>query len=280
MQVQEGGWRARTDRRTPFHQSLVPSHIGAVARGAADRVILVGHLAVQDDLSGGVIADLFVSQERYQAFLQGSKTAFNFAFGLRARGDQMGHPQGGEGALELGTGIPVIGHRIMAKEAQAIGVHNQRQAVLEQEPAKMLKMIPRGIGGDEDRAQKLSRMIIDGQQQGLLGGGRPPLVDGRIVLPEFAEASAFPAAAGFGARFWLAEEVGKMRSDKSGDRLTMAFETEAESQFIGCQLKVGRFLQWDKSFEELAGFRGPIWPVTAPGELGAELRAALQPAHA
>ena len=168
----------------------------------------------------------------------------------------------------------------MAKEAQAIGIDNQRQAMLEQEPAKMLKMIPRGIGGDEDRAQKLSRMIIDGQQQGLLGGGRPPLVDGRIVLPEFAQAGTFPAAAGFGARFWLAEEIGKMRSDKSGDRLTMAFETEAEGQFIGCQLKVGRFLQRDESFEELAGFRGPIWPVTAPGKLGAELRAALQPARA
>ncbi len=144
----------------------------------------------------------------------------------------------------------------------------------------MLEMIPRGIGGDKDRAQKFSRMIIDGQQQGLLGGGRPPLVDGRIVLPEFAEAGPFPAAAGFGARFWLAEEVGKMRSDKSGDRLTMALETEAQGQFIGCQLKVGRLLQRDKSFEELAGFRGPIWPVTATGELGAELRAPSQPARA
>jgi hypothetical protein len=123
-------------------------------------------------------------------------------------------------------------------------------------------------------------MIIDGQQQGLLGGGRPPLVDGRIVLPEFAEVSAFPATAGFGARCWLAEEVGKMHSDKSGDRLTLALETEAQGQFIGCQLKVGRFLQRDKSFEELTGFSGPIWPVTATGELGAELRAALQPARA
>ena len=123
-------------------------------------------------------------------------------------------------------------------------------------------------------------MVIDGQQEGLLGGAWPPLVDGRIVLPEFTQAGALPAAAGFGTRFWLAEEVGKMRSDKSGDRLTMALETEAQGQFIRCQLKVGRFLQRDKSFEELAGFSGPIGPVTATGELGAELRAALQPARA
>ena len=64
----------------------------------------------------------------------------------------MGHPQSGEGALKLGAGIPIIRHGIMAKEAQAVGVDDQWQAVLEQEPAKMLKMIPGRIGGDKDRA--------------------------------------------------------------------------------------------------------------------------------
>src|SRR5450631_3965969 len=98
-------------------------------------------------------------------------------------------------------------------------------------------------------------MIIDGQQEGLFVGSRPPLVDGRIVLPQFTEAGAFPATAGFGARFWLADQVGKMRPDKGGDRLTMALETEAYFQFIGGQLKVGRSLQRYKIFKELAGFR-------------------------
>src|SRR5580658_11106123 len=123
-------------------------------------------------------------------------------------------------------------------------------------------------------------MIIDGQGQGLFGGGRPPLVDGGIVLPEFAETGPFPAAAGFGPRFWLADEAGKMGSDKSGDRLTMALETEAEGQFSGGQLEVGRFLQGDKVFEELTGLRWPIWPVVATGELSAELSPALQPGGA
>ncbi len=280
MQVQEGGWRTRTDGRASFPQRLIPSRIGAVAGGAADGGILVGHLAVQDDLSGGVIADVFVSQERDQALLQGAKAAFDFTFGLRAWGDQMGHAQGGEGALELRSGIPIIGHGIMAKEAQAIGVDDQRQAMLQQEPAKMLEVIPSGVGRDKDGTQKFSRMIIDGQQEGLLGGGGPPLVDGRIVLPEFAQAGAFPSAAGLGARFGLAEEVGEMRSDKGGDGLPMAFETEAGDQFIGHQLKVGRFLQRDKIFEELGGLRWPIWPVATARELGAELGAVLQPASA
>lgn len=163
----------------------------------------------------------------------------------------------------------------MAKEAQAVGIDDQRQGVLEKEPAKMLEMIPGGVGGDKDRAQEFSRMIIHGQQQGLFVGGRPPLVDGGVVLPEFAQTGTFPAATGLGAWGWLADEVGEMGADKGGDRLSMPLETEAAGQFIGHQLKVGRFLQRDKIFEELAGFRWPSGPVAATGESRAERRAVL-----
>ena len=54
MQVQEGGWRARAHGRALLFQGFVPSGIGAVSGGAADGGILVGELAVQDDLGGGV----------------------------------------------------------------------------------------------------------------------------------------------------------------------------------------------------------------------------------
>ena len=162
MEVQERGGRAGTDRGALFHQGQIPSRIGAAAGGAANRGVLMGHLAIQDNLSGGVIADAFESQEGDQALLQGAEAAFNFAFGLRARSDEMSHAQGGEGALELGGGIPIIGHGIMAKEAQAIGVHDQGQGVLEEEPAKVLEVIPGRIGRDKDGAQELSRMIING----------------------------------------------------------------------------------------------------------------------
>jgi len=55
--------------------------------------------------------------------------------------------------------------------------------VSEKETAKMLEMIPSGVSGDKDRAQEFAGMIIDGQQQGLLFIGGPPLVDGGIMLP-------------------------------------------------------------------------------------------------
>lgn len=117
MQVQQGRWRTRTHRGAVLSHGSVPSIIWAIARGAADGGILVSDLAIEHDLCSGVIADVFISKQRDQALLQGSKTAFDLPFGLRARGDQMGHAQGGEGALELRTGVAIIGHGIMAKQA-------------------------------------------------------------------------------------------------------------------------------------------------------------------
>ena len=68
-----------------------------------------------------------------------------------------------------------------------------------------------------------------------------------------------------------------MRSDKGGDRLTMALEIETDRQFVGRQLKVGRFLQRYKIFEESAGFWRPAGLVVSPGDVSAEAGAAPQP---
>ena len=188
MQVQQGCRRTGTRGCALLGEGIFPGCIGAEAGGAADGGILALNLPVEHDLCGGIAADFFIGQDGHQAFLQGSKAAFDLAFGLRAGSDQMGYPQSGEGALELGTGITVIGHGIMAKEAEAVGVHDHRQAVPEKKAAKMLEMIPSGVGGDKDRAQEFAGMIIHGQQQGLLFIGGPPLVDGGIVLPKFIDA--------------------------------------------------------------------------------------------
>jgi hypothetical protein len=119
-------------------------------------------------------------------------------------------------------------------------------------------------------------MIIHGEQQGLLICGRPPLVDGGIVLPEFAEAGTFPAAAGFGAWFGLAEEVGKVGSGKGGHRLAVTLETQAGFQFVGDELEVGRLLEGEELLEEGNGFWRPVRPMVATGELGGEGRPVLE----
>lgn len=263
MEVQKSCRRTGTRDGALFCRGFLPRCIGAKAGGAANSGILALNLSVEHDLCGGIAADFFIGQDCHQAFLQGSKAAFDFAFGLRAGSDQMGYSQSGEGALELGTGITVIGHGIMAKEAEAIGVNDHWQAVPEKKAAKMLEMIPSGVGGDKDGAQEFAGMIIDGQQQGLLFRGGPPLVNGRIVLPQFIDARAFPATSGFGTGFRLADEIWKMGSGEGGHRLAMALETEAGFQFVGHQLEVGRLLEGDELLQEDDGFWRPVGPMVA-----------------
>ena len=115
MEVQKGCRRTGTRDGALFCHGFLPGRIGAEAGGAANGGILALNLPVEHDLCGGIAAGFFIGQDGHEAFLQGSKAAFDLAFGLRAGSDQMGYPQGGEGALELGTGITVIGQRYFRK---------------------------------------------------------------------------------------------------------------------------------------------------------------------
>lgn len=71
-----------------------------------------------------------------------------------------------------------------------------------------------------------------------------------------------------------------MGSGKGGDGLAVAFETQTGFEFIGHELKVGWFLKRQELLEEADGFRRPIRPVVAPGELGGETGAFLEEAGA
>jgi hypothetical protein len=158
----------------------------------------------------------------------------------------------------------------MAKEAEAVGVHYHGQAMPDKEMAKMLEVVPSGVSGDEDRSQEFARMVIHSEQEGLLPLVRPPLVDGRIVLPQFADAGAFPAPPSFGTGFGLRNEIGKVGSGKGGNGLPVAFKTEACFQFISHELKVGRLLEGKELLEEANGFQRPGRPVVATRELCGE----------
>jgi hypothetical protein len=188
MQIQQRGWRAGPDGRAPVRQGFIPSCVGAETRSATDSGILALNLPVKHDLRGGIATDFFIGQKCDQAFLQGSKTAFDLALGLGAGGNQMGDAQGGEGALELRAGITIIRHGVMAEEAQSIGIDGDGNMVPEKENAKVLEVVPGSVGRDEDCAQEFARMVVHGEQQGLLVSGGPPLMDGGIMLPEFADA--------------------------------------------------------------------------------------------
>ncbi len=247
------------------------------AGGAADRAILAGQLAGQQFLGGRVVGDLLVGQEGDEPFLEGAKAAFDFAFGLGGRGDQVRDAQRGEGALELRAGIAAIAGGLVAEQGQAIGVEGQGQAVQAKGAAEVLEVMPGGIGGHKDGGHELARVVIDRQQEGLLVVGGPPLMDRGIVLPEFAHARPFPAAAGLGSGCGRADQEWQVATSVGGDGFAIALESKAGGQFIGHQLVIGWTLERQEALQELLDLGGPGQMMVAPGKLEPEGSRLLQP---
>ena len=183
----------------------------------------------------------------------------------------MGDSEGGEGALELGAGVAAIGGGFMSEQGQAIGIESQRQAVAGKSAAEVLEVVPGGVGRNKDGGQQFARVIINGQQEGLLGGGGPPLVDGGVVLPQFAHAGSFPAAAGLGCGRGRTDQEREVTASVGGDGFAVALESEAGSQFVGDQLVVGRSLERQEGLQELPDFGGPSGAMIAAGEVKREI---------
>ena len=267
MEIQRRGIRTSTQDGALFFLGFGASVVWGQAGGAADGAILTGQLAGQQFLSGGVIGDLLEGQERDDAFLEGAKAAFDFAFGLRAGRDQVRDAQGGEGTLELRTRIAVIARGLMAKQGQAISVDRHRPAVEGEGATKVLEVVPGGVGGDKNGGQKFAGMVIHGQQEGLFLFIRPPLVNGGIMLPEFAQASPFPAAAGLGDGRGRTDQQREVSAGVSGDRFAVADESKAGGQFVGDELIVGRPLERQEGLQELLDLGGPGGAMVATGEV-------------
>jgi hypothetical protein len=123
-------------------------------------------------------------------------------------------------------------------------------------------------------------MVIHGQQEGLFLFIRPPLVNGGIMLPEFAQASAFPAAAGLGDGRGRTDQQREVSAGVSGDRFAVADESKAGGQFVGDELIVGRSLEGQEGLQELPDLGGPGGAMVAPGEVEGEGGGLLQPGGA
>ena len=67
---------------------------------------------------------------------------------------------------------------------------------------------------------------------------------------------------------------------KGGNGLAVALETEAGFQFIGHELKVGRFLKRQELLEEVHGVGRPVRPMVAAREFGGEPGTLLEEAGA
>ena len=217
-----------------FLQGQVPGGVGGQAGGATLLVLVVpGDLGLEQGVGVLVVGDLLVGQEADQALLQGVEAAFDFAFGLGVGGDAVGGAQGGEGALELGVGVEAIGGGAVAKEGEAVGVEAGGRAVLFDGLAQMSEVTPGGVAGREGAGEDFTGMIVEGQQERGIGVGGPPGMGRGVVLPEFADGGALPAAAGFGAAFGRGQHMREVLPDVGSHGGTGAAEVEAAGQFVG-----------------------------------------------
>jgi hypothetical protein len=167
-------------------------------------VVLAADLHLQDTVGLGEGADIGMSEKGDKAALEGAEAAFDFALGLGRWGDQMGDTQSAQSPLELAAGIAAVVRGTGAEKAQCVGVDGLREADALKSFPEVAEVGPGGVGRHEASSDIEAGMVVDGEQEGLHTRGGPPLMDGAVVLPEFAETGAAKATVGavFFLRFW------------------------------------------------------------------------------
>jgi hypothetical protein len=98
---------------------------------------------------------------------------------------------------------------------------------------------PGGVGVDEGGGDVLAGVVVDGEEEGLLGIRRPPGMDGGVVLPELADPGAFPAAPRAGLWGVLVEQAWVVGAGVGGDGAAMAGEVVAVGEVVGDELEIG-----------------------------------------
>ena len=82
--------------------------VGYFASGRVFRGILAVDFHLEDFVGALVGVDLCMSQECDEAFLEGAESAFDFAFGLRGRSNEVGYTNGSQCALELAVRVEIV----------------------------------------------------------------------------------------------------------------------------------------------------------------------------
>jgi len=138
-----------------------------------------------------------------------------------------------------------------AEEAECVGVDGLRNAVALEGFAEVLEVGPGGVAVDEAASDVEARVVIDGQEEGLFYGAGPPLVDGAVVLEEFAETGVAQAA--IGARFFpgRGHEVGQVGFD-------VGFGVEGVESVLDevKEMTVGKLALFIRAIHSICGRRG------------------------
>jgi hypothetical protein len=218
MEIEQGAWRSGAQEGALFALSQTPGLIWSAVGGAdAMAGVVVGDEACQQSVGCLEVADFGVAQESAETILEMAETAFDFAFGLRIWGDAVVDTQAQESALELAARLDFGLGAGGAKETERIGINARRQTVALEGRAKVPEVSPRRIDRHEERPDEFAGVIVLGEDEGLALAPAPPLVNGAVVLPEFADLSALPTAAGPRLRGGGVEQRRIMSGDMASD---------------------------------------------------------------
>ena len=289
VQIAERGGRRGLEFGAIFIEGERPGLVGDEAGGAAGFVgVVPGDLLGEQGVGGGEGGAAGGAQERDEAVLKRAETAFDFALGLRVRGDAVGdaeaeplgpEPAEGQRALELRAHIVRAGVRRGAEKGKAIGGVGARGTVGGDGRARAEEVRPGRLARLEGTGDDFARMVVEGEQEDGLGGSGPPVVGRGVVLPELADGAGLPAA----ARLWAGlgrwrSERGQMQAAPRGDGGTRAVEVQAASEFIGEEGEIDRAAVREKLAGEVGGVLRPGRGVIAAAGQRAEGRGIAQPA--
>lgn len=143
--------------------------------------------------------------------------------------------------------------------------------------AQVREMVPSGVAADKGGGDDFAGMIVEGEKEhGIMVGG-PPGMGRRVVLPQFANGTGLPAAAGFGAALGRGNLLGKMLANIGGDGGAGAMEVVAAGQFVGQEREIERLAVRQELPEEIVSGLGPRGFVVAAGGSQMEAGAILEP---
>lgn len=280
MQIEEFGWRCRTPAGASFRDAFLDGLEGRKSGSSGDVVCVVPvDLGRKKLVCLRPVADRLHGEKGGKALLPEAELALDLAFGLGIPCNDVADAEAAEGALELGKGVGVAGFaRLVAEEAQAVGVEVVGKAVGEEDFPDMGEVGEGGFGLDEASPDDETGGVVDGQGKDLEFLAGPPLVRRAVVLEEIPIALALPSAAGFGAAFErFVQQRGHVLEDMAADVGDGAFEGEAAEEFVGQEAEVGGLGRGEGRAQECFGFIRPRSGVIASGWREREAAASGQP---
>lgn len=164
-----------------------------------------------------------------------------------------------------------------AKKTQAVGIDGLRNSVIFKGGAEVGEVVPCGVGRNETPGDIEAGMVVNAEQENLLGRGGPPLVNRAVMLPEIADFGAAEAPVGAGFSFGSGNEVRKMSFDESLDTGPSAGEAAEAQQFVTDELVIGRILERQKAFQKSKNLGRPGAEVVSATGAGLEGMSPAQP---